>query len=70
MSRRIPELETDVRSYGFFQRSEKRAAQARLEEARARLDSLKGEGSGMGLIRREAEELQDKLTGLRARLVD
>lgn len=70
LSRRIPELETDVRSYGFFQRSEKRAAQARLEEARARLESLKGEGSGMGLIRREAEELQDKLTGLRARLVD
>ncbi len=68
LGRRIPELEADVRSCGFFQRSEKRAAQAKLDEARARLQSLKGEGSGMGLIRREVEELQDRLTELKARL--
>ena len=70
LSRQIPELEADVRSYGFFQRSERRAAQARLDEAKARLESLKGEGSGMGLIRREVEELQDKLTELKTRLAD
>lgn len=70
LSRRIPELEAEARSYGFFQRAERRAAQARLDEARARLESLKGEGSGMGLIRRETGELQDKLTELKARLVN
>lgn len=70
LSRQIPELEADVRSYGFFQRSERRAAQSRLDEAKARLESLKGEGSGMGLIRREVEELQDRLTELKARLVN
>ena len=70
LGRKIPELEDEMRSYGFFRRAEKQNAQAQLLAAKARLESLKGEGSGMGALRKEAEELRAKLNDLRSKLGD
>ena len=70
LGRKIPALEDEVRSYGFFRRDERQEAQSRLNKARARYDSLKGEGSGMGTLRRRAEMLHNELNELRTKLRD
>ena len=70
LGRKIPALEDEVRSYGFFRRDERQEAQSRLNKARARYDSLKGEGSGMGTLRRRAEMLHNELNELRSKLRD
>ena len=70
LGRKIPALEDEVRSYGFFRRDERQEAQSRLNKARARYDSLKGEGSGMGTLRRRAEMLHNELNELRTKLGD
>lgn len=70
LEKKMPELEDEMRSYGFFRRAEKQEAQARLFAAKARLESLRGKGSGAGALRKEAEELRGKLNGLRSKLGD
>ncbi len=64
----IPRIEEEIASYGFFRMSEKRAAKDRLEDARARLASLRGEGSGYGLARTAMEAAAADLEAARALL--